>query len=284
MLKLFKVFSILLSIYSVDFSSAAAKEKNEKGEEPVLVRAEFQNNHVRPIRVYSIDRKTGDQKLEQELGTKHTGVHQSHPGDTFVTYDINGIRRDMYIVTANYGENQTFLIRNYELVEAVFHNVMGTGAMDVFWVNQETQEEIFNGKVDENDRINVGTHPGHKFGVYNSKDKSARMEFTVTANAGESQLFVLQNRVQLSFQNSSQKGILQVFWKEKTEEEDSYNHHRVGTVEAGQEMNILSDPFHSFVAYDSDEEGKPKDYVGEFIVTAGIGETQTFKIGERDEL
>lgn len=296
------------------------QQVSEEEKLALLVTTEFHNNHVKPIRVYFLDptKKEEEEKLVLEIATGQRVALQSHPGHMFVVYDMGGIRRDTLIVTAEYGDNQIFEIRNYEMTEVIFHNNISIQEgeeelMEVYWINEEDQEEVFKGKTERNGgRIRLDTHTGHTFAAYNN-DRSFRMQFVVTAESGESQLFVFENsRVLLSFHNNLSKqqnsnSVVHLFWVEtifdnkgqknentttlqeqeqqEDQQQDSSNHlrHPVGVVPLGHTVQLHSDSHHTFQAFDTDEEGNLKDLLGEYLVTEHRGGKQRFTI-EDDEL
>jgi len=294
LLELLLFYSSILFLSSVvDLTKASSAGLPED-----TVRVEFYNAHDSPIQIHLLDRNTmvrdphsaGYSTFKDvhalEVGTDASAAYETaRHGDVFVAYDKRGIKRDVYVITADTSvKEQRFEIRNYNMVEAVFQNNVPGQAVEIFWVKpkigeEDEEEEVFQAKVEENGRYTLFTHTNHKFVIYNNNNREdTKLELIVTAEAGQSQLHILQfNRVQLFIHNPEEETI-HLFWKENNDNEED-EHHPVGTIHAGDEINIQSDPFHTFVAFTADQNGEVKDYVGEYIVTANRGESQKITIG-----
>eukprot|EP00548_Thalassiothrix_antarctica_P000515 CAMPEP_0194135798 /NCGR_PEP_ID=MMETSP0152-20130528/5874_1 /TAXON_ID=1049557 /ORGANISM="Thalassiothrix antarctica, Strain L6-D1" /LENGTH=275 /DNA_ID=CAMNT_0038832197 /DNA_START=78 /DNA_END=905 /DNA_ORIENTATION=+ len=253
-----------------------------------LIVTSFQNNNNKQMQIYFMN-SGEEQQLISEIGAGQKVEIRSLPAHVFVVYDMQGIQRETFVVTSS-KKKQTFRIRNYDMVEAVFYNNMpeGSGDIEVFWLNDETKDGYSNGWVKMNHRLKVNTQTGHRFAVYN-KDRSFRMDFNVTAQTGHSQLFVIQNRVEITLQNpkNSKHPFVQLYWinnnnkDSNIKKDEEYEHHQIGiAVKAGESFHFYAEPNHKFVAYRTTEDGKhPESMVGDFSVTSSHGETQVFTVG-----
>jgi len=268
---------------------------NNQSENKDLVEIEFHNDYVKPVKVYFEDPNTHGEVstliLRIATGQKET-IH-SHPGHTFIVYDMGNIQRDTFVVTENYGRKQFFHIRNYESVEVEFHNELkeneddDKSSMEIYWVGKEN-EEVLKGKTEYfNGRVRLETQTGHKFVAYN-KDRSYRMEFFVTAPSGQSQLFEFQsNRILLTFKYQSllpDKRVAHLFWVETIEgDKEKVHRHPVGSVTDGNAVELHSDSNHQFQAFHADENGNLERLLGTYTVTADRGGKQHFIIRDDNE-